>query len=179
MAAPQLPDPVKLFIAILWGDHDALAQTLHHLRDLWGELDFTGRDQLFDCTHYYDEEMGAPLWRRLIAFELLVPPENLPRAKLTCNALEDGLAHERRRKVNLDVGYLDHNKIVLASCKNAGQKIYLGEGIYADLVGRWQQGRYQPFAWTFPDFREGRYDAELNVIRQTYLSQLRARRQER
>jgi hypothetical protein len=55
--------------------------------------------------------------------------------------------------------------------KAAGQKIYLTTGIYADLIARYAQGRYQPFAWTFPDFKDGRYDAELAELRAAYLRQ--------
>ena len=60
--------------------------------------------------------------------------------------------------------------------KYGGQKIYLGAGIYADLIARYEGGRYRPFAWTFPDFRDGRYDPELAALRQSYKVQLRARR---
>jgi hypothetical protein len=63
--------------------------------------------------------------------------------------------------------------MLFSDLHGAGQKIYLGEGVWADMVARYRQGRYQPFEWTFPDFRDGRYDRELNTIRRTYLGQLR------
>jgi hypothetical protein len=140
----------------------------------WGEFDFLGPDHPFDATDYYQSEMGAGLVRRLASFGRLFPPEQIRQAKLTTNRIEDELADERGRRVNLDIGYLDHNKIVLASLKAAGQKIHLGDGVYADLVARWREGRYQPFEWTFPDFRDGRYDEELAAMRRLYLQQRKA-----
>jgi hypothetical protein len=173
MAAPRFPDPVKLFVAVLWSEVVTLDQAVAALDTEWGACDFTGPDRPFDPTDYYQAEMGPDLRRRLIAFRELVPPESLVAAKLTCNRIEEALAGLGGRRVNLDVGYLDHAKVVLASAKPAGQKIHLGSGIYADLVGRFAHGRYQPFEWTFPDFRDGRYDAELATLRGLYLEQLR------
>ena len=63
--------------------------------------------------------------------------------------------------------------------KGAGQKIYLSNGIYADLVARYAQGLYQPFAWTFPDFKDGRYDVELGQLRALYLHQIKEWRQQK
>jgi hypothetical protein len=176
MAAPQFPDPVKLFVAVLWSDAAALDAAIARLGETWGECDFTGPDRPFDATDYYAAEMGPGLRRRLVGFRALVPPESLVEAKLLCNRVEDDLAGPAGRRVNLDVGYLDHNKVVLASAKPAGQKLHLGRGIYADLVGRYAGGRYQPFEWTFPDFRAGRYDDDLAALRRLYLEQLRAAR---
>lgn len=173
MADPQLPEPVKLFGAVLWGDEATRVEAVARLTASWGPVDFTGPDRPFDMTDYYAPEMGPLLYRRLVAFANLVPPESIREAKLFCNAVEAALGQAGRRRVNLDVGYLDHNKLVLASAKNAGQKIHLGGGIYADLIGRFKAGRYQPFDWTFPDFKDGRYDPELSAIRQRYLDQRR------
>ena len=175
MAKPQAVTPVKLLVAVLWTGADALHAAVAALQAVWGEIDFTGADRPFDRTDYYLDEMGADLQRRLLAFADLVPPESVRSGKLRCNEIEDGLSAEHGRRVNLDIGYLDHNKIVLASVKYAGQKIHLGDGVYADLVARYKHGRYQPFEWTFPDFRDGRYDAELAQIRSVYLQQLRRR----
>ncbi len=168
------PEPVKYFVAILWADADVLSATYARLSAQWGSLDFEGPDRLFDLTDYYEGEMGARLFRRLVAFENLRSPEGLASAKRTCIGIEAELAGPSGRRVNLDIGYLDHNKLVLASVKPAGQKIYLSNGIYADLVARYADGRYQPFAWTFPDFKDGRYDEELATLRATYLEQMKA-----
>ena len=170
---PQSVDPVKLLVAILWARSEPLSAAIEYLESNWGEIDFSGDDHPFDVTGYYETEMGNDLHRRIVSFLNPVSPDCLISAKHKCNEVEDILADERGRRVNLDIGYLDHNKIVLASFKGAGQKIYLGDGVWADLVGRYRQGRYAPFEWTFPDFRDGRYDAELRQIRQIYLAQLR------
>ena len=169
-------DHVKLFVAVLYADPTALVEARSELEMVWGPIDFSGSDRDFDMTDYYEPEMGPDLKRRLLSFEKLIPPEDLRQAKLKTNAMEDALLASGRRRVNLDIGYLDHNKIVLASVKYAGQKIHLGDGIYADLIARYRQGRYRPFEWTFPDFRDGRYDEELQQIRQVYLSQRAALR---
>jgi len=173
MARPQPIAPVKLVVAMLWADVQALEAAEACLCRHWGEIDFRGADRLFDATDYYASEMGLHLRRRLASFARLVPPESLREAKLRCNAVEDQLTGNSGRRVNLDVGYLDHNKIVLASLKYAGQKIALGDGVYADLIARYKHGRYQPFEWTFPDFRDGRYDEELAQVRRRYLEQRR------
>jgi len=174
MASPQKVDPVKLIVAVLWSDAAALEGALASLRERWGEIDYAGADHLFDATRYYEGEMGPGICRRVISCSQLVPPESIREAKLICNEIEDSLAIGGKRKVNLDIGYIDHSKIVLASAKYAGQKIHLGDGIYADMIARYRDGKYHPFEWTFPDFRDGRYDQELKSIRQIYLSQLRS-----
>ncbi len=173
MAETRNPFPIKYFVAILFGEPDDLTIAKAALVDAWGDLDFESGDYLFDTTDYYEPEMGKPLYRRLVTFRRLMSPTELVPMKLRCNRIEDGLAVKGKRVVNLDAGYLDHNKVVLASAKEAGQKIYLGEGIYADLVGRYKDGKYRPFEWSFPDFSDGRYDSELEAIRQIYLQQMK------
>lgn len=171
MARPSAPEAVKYLVAVLWADEVSLGAARAALERDWGVIDFEGADHPFDATDYYEAEMGRALSRRLISFENLRSPEELADAKLACIHLEEELASPEGRRVNLDIGYLDHNKLVLASVKAAGQKIYLRGGIYADLIARYEKGRYCPFPWTFPDFRTGRYDGELNRIRAIYLGQ--------
>ena len=177
MARSFEAEPVKLFVAALYGREDALRTSVRLMESEWGEIDYTGSDHPFDPTDYYEPEMGKNLQRRLISFLKLFPPDRLGEAKCIANNIEDKLlTEENGRLVNLDVGYLDLNKIVLASFKGAGQKIYLGCGVWADMIARYRGGRYQPFEWTFPDFSDGRYDLELKTIREIFRRQAAALR---
>jgi len=173
MAAPEAVLPVKYVIAVLYKDILRLDDAKKILATHWGTFDFEGADHHFDVTDYYEPEMGTPLSRRLLSFTELYSPMLLVDMKLICNTIEDTLASNGKRTVNLDAGYLDHNKFLLASAKEAGQKVYLDKGIYADLSGRYKAGKYQSFEWTFPDFRDGRYDLELLEIRKRYMVQIK------
>lgn len=178
MAETKLPQPVKFFIAALFSKSEVLSDALVIVKGLWGDLDFQSNDYPFDVTDYYVSEMGEGIYRRIFTLEKLYSPTLLVEMKLKCNSIENDLAYELKRSVNLDAGYLDHNKIVLASAKEAGQKVYLDKGIYADLAGRYKAGKYQSFEWSFPDFKDGRYDNDLLLIRKKYLKQLKTWRDE-
>jgi hypothetical protein len=127
----------------------------------------------FDVTGYYEPEMGAALKRILYAFAGLVSPETIADIKLATNEVEEYLRDSGRRRVNIDPGYMDFHKLVLASAKFLGQKIYIGKGIYADPTLYFDKG-WKPYAWGFPDFRDGRYDRFLTAVRTAYKTKLRA-----
>ena len=167
-------EPVKLVVAVLCSNPDALAKSCEGLRSRRGGIDHQGAARPFNLTDYYEKEMGTELGRSILSFDRLASPDELVDFKHECVELEHSLAESSgQRAVNLDPGYLDHGKLVLASLKAAGQKSYLARGVYADLVGRYGRGRYRPFEWTFPDFSAGLYDEELAAIRARSLEQLR------
>ncbi|HEX3020130.1 MAG TPA: DUF4416 family protein [Chitinispirillaceae bacterium] len=174
MAEIKPPLPVKYFVAALYQREEFFNNARLLMEQDWGGIDYEGEAHLFDVTAYYEPEMGSPIFRKIISFEKLQLPTFLVEMKIRCNQLEQQLSISEKRTVNLDAGYLDHNKVVLASAKEAGQKIYLDKGIYADLAGRYKSGKYQPFEWSFPDFRDGRYDQELLAIRKKCMAQVRA-----
>jgi hypothetical protein len=165
MANPQPVSPVKLIVAILWSSTDQLELARAPLIQAFGPIDYEGPDHLFDTTNFYNAEMGTPIHRRILSHQYLVPPESLVEAKERTNDIEDLLRHNGPRRVNLDVGYLDLHKVVLASMKPAGQKLHLARGVYADLTLRFARGNYQPLEWTFLDLRDGRYQSDFNNIR--------------
>ncbi|MBN2054972.1 DUF4416 family protein [bacterium] len=168
------PDPVKYFIAVLsplalpcW---DAL---LDKVTTHCGPVDFVTAPVRFLVSRYYEEEMGADLWRRFISLERLMSPGILADMKRWTMIAEEQFAAAGHRVVNLDPGYLDYNKMVLASTKFNGQKIYLEKGIYADLTLFYFKGRFDSFPWTFPDFRDGAYETEMRAMRERYCAQRR------
>lgn len=173
MATPEAPSRVKIVAAVLASPATNWATLGDFLEEHWGPIDFVGPDRPFTVTDYYACEMGAVLYRRLLSFAELVPPELLVDLKLQSNEIESLLSNDARRTVNIDVGYLDIHKLVLASGKFDGPKIHLGRGIYADLVCRYAEGAFHPYKWTFPDFRLRLYDEELLEMRGLYKQSLR------
>lgn len=170
-------NPVKLFVAVLFAEEALLAQALEALEARFGPVDVRGVPVPFDFTDYYAPEMGSGLGRIFVAFAELVQPPFIVAAKWATREIERALDHAGRRRVNLDVGYLDAFKVTLASFKERGNKIYLDRDVWLDIQLTFERGRLHSLPWTFPDFRAGRYDADLLRIRARYREQARHQQQ--
>jgi hypothetical protein len=166
---PREGAAVKLLAAILAPrGFDVEGLALPGLEERFGLIDHRGPAHPFDGTDYYEEEMGPGLARRIVSFEPLRPPMDIVQAKLDTAAIEEDLSGEAGRRVNIDPGYMDYFKVVLASFKEGPQKIYLGRGVYADPILMFSDGEYAPLPWTFPDFRAGVYRDDFLSIRALY-----------
>lgn len=174
MAEPQPVLPVKLFVAVLYREEAILPVVRERLVALFGDIDYTSPAFPFPFADYYAEEMGSPLFRIFYSFRTLIDPAAIRMIKQQTNALEQELAEQGNRRVNLDPGYVDYGKVVLASMKGHNQKVYLGDGVWADINLLYEKGRFQPLPWTFPDFRHGTYDRVLLHLRARYKAALRA-----
>ncbi|MBW7997326.1 MAG: DUF4416 family protein [Candidatus Glassbacteria bacterium] len=170
--AKHLVEPVKLFMAVLYSDKAQLDKARQRLREIHGEEDFVSQSVPFDHTDFYRDEMGGPLERIFISYRELVEPGRLVDVKLAADRIERELAGaDGGRTVNIDPGLLDYQKVVLASFKFGGQKIYLDQGVWADLTLYYRKGGWSVFEWTFPDFKAGLYDSLLLEIRTLYKRQ--------
>lgn len=169
------PAPVKLLVAAFWNDQKAWQQALTRMTELWGDTDRTGAIRNFIASRYYESEMGPNLTRQLHSFEQLVPTDEIADLKLQTNRIEKDLCCNKKRTVNLDIGYMDLHKLVLASTKEGPHKIYIGRGVWADLILLYSKKRFHALPWTFPDFASCTYDEFLLKVRQQYKKQLRYR----
>ena len=160
--------PVKLFVVTLHRHSEILQSVTSDLIKMFGPIDWQSEDFPFDVTTYYEKEMGSELLRRFLSFEDLIMPDEIAEIKIRTNELENKYRNENKRQVNLDPGYLDTYKVVLASTKFGGQKIYIGKGIYADMTLVMYKSQWEGFAWGFPDFKSRRYDTALSKIRDLY-----------
>lgn len=169
MSEPQTPDPAKLVIGVFLKDKVYFAGVFDQLLERFGPVDILSPWFAFDLTSYYAEEMGSPLFRRMMAFERWVDQPDLVEIKLATNAIEKTFQHEGRRVANIDPGYLLRERFVLATGKNYVHRICIGKGIYADLTLIFQRGEFQTLPWTYPDYAQANVIGFLHKVRKKYI----------
>ena len=152
------------------GAEDAIRE---NLEKEFGRADLVSGIIDFNFTSYYDSEMGGGIKRWFYSFETLVDPSDLPRIKILTNDLEGLWAEQNARKVNLDPGLLDLNRLVLATTKNTGHRIPLQKGIYGEVTLIYMRKDYHPLPWTYPDYQSSEYIAVLKDIRELYRQKLK------
>jgi len=168
--------PVMPVLSILAGSEEGRNRVLKVVTQTMGEPVLTSREFPFDLSGYYREEMGEILTRVWFAFANLRDPAWLVQWKLSCYRLELDFSLEGgSRSVNLDPGYLDFGKLVLASFKEAPDKIYMGKGVWAHTCLRYGHGSFTAPDHSFPDFADGRFDGFMKGARNLYRKLLRNR----
>jgi hypothetical protein len=169
--------PVKPICAVMVVKSVSLSQVVVQLENCMGAVEDQSDVYPFSFTSYYADEMGKQLDKQFFSFTKSMHPEALPGIKRKTNELEEIFAHDGKRCVNIDPGYLTGSKLVLASTKDFAHRIFLAENIYGDLQLQFRHNAFWPEAWTFPDYktdlaltfftrvrthfvREGRHDQE-------------------
>jgi hypothetical protein len=96
--------------------------------------------------------MGGNLKRQWISFKTLLNPDRLADIKVMTNDIEDGLAKDQKRIINIDPGYLTCANVILASTKDFSHRIYLSKGIYAEVTTIYKKEGFIKLPWTYPDY---------------------------
>ncbi len=163
------PYPAKLIAFIIAPQNSLKATWLFAIADKFGTLEHKGEFFPFCKTDYYKTEMGENLYRGVVSFEGLVEPENIGICKNKAIELENCLKNETgNRTLNIDVGYMDSDKIVLPSTKRGPFKLYAGSGIWLDMILTYAKGDFKPTQWAFADFKENPYKRDLLLVREKY-----------
>ncbi len=174
----QITQPPKalLFFGILRSPSVDFETLKCDLEKTFGAIVLKSDSFPFHETDYYRDEMGEELVRTWIGFDCLFEPNRLVDIKHECNCIEnERYSISGRRMVNLDPGYLTLGKVVLASTKNNQHRLYLGRGIFGEATLRYRRKCFEPWEWTFSDYR--RKEAEhffiqLRIILKKYLQKL-------
>lgn len=133
----------------------------------WGPVVRRSETLPFDHTDYY-KSISPVLFRTFLSFHGLSGAGDIPDWKLFACSVERMSGSDRR--VNIDPGYVNGSRLVLASTKDHAHRIYLRDGIFAEVTMRYMRKRWVPFDCTFPDFSSGVYDRFLDEARTDWLS---------
>jgi hypothetical protein len=169
--------PVTPILGVIYRDVSAVEDALIWIEHLMGDVDLYSEAWPFDLTDHYSSEMGDGLQRRFYTFDRLADPGMLSEWKVQTNRLEEQSAERfgDYRPINLDPGYITGSKLVLASVKGLAHRVYIGQGISAEVTMSFKNGEWIKRDYTFPDFAAGRYDAFFSKARERHLLQVGVR----
>ena len=150
----EIPTRALLFTGILYAPEIDFLKLKNELETCFGSVLLMSEPVPFRETDYYEREMGKDLTRVWLGFDCFLEPERLVEIKYECNSMESSkYSSSNKRKVNLDPGYITLGKVVLASTKNNQHRLYLGRGIFGEVTLRYRKKRYEPWEWTFADYK--------------------------
>jgi hypothetical protein len=166
--------PVMVIISIISREDQLKESTRIPLESRFGKAELESALYPFDLSDYYEKEMGSFLSRRWYCFSKLRDGSELAEWKCFCESIEnDYLDRKGNRTVNIDPGYLDYGKLVLASFKSAPDKIYMGRGVWAHTCLRYGNGSFMAPDHSFPDFKDERFNDFMLEARRLYRKMLR------
>lgn len=161
--------PVKLFVGMISNRTTLFDEARLPLVTRFGPVDLESPVYPWTHTTYYEKELGPDLLRQFLFFKQPIPPDALHEIKRFTNEMEQQWVQAspggNLRRINLDPGYLAPSKIVLATTKDYSHRIYLRDGIYAEVTLVYQGKSFVPLSHTYPDFRSEDYIALFNEAR--------------
>ncbi len=175
MGAIKEFDKEKLIIGVIYSDTEVFERALEMLKEEFGEIDGVCEEFSFskEFSSYYDGELGGEGMRRIYSFKALADASRQAEIKERTNELEALLSVDGKRKINLDPGFINHGRLMLATTKNAGFRIPLKRGIYTELTLFWARGEWHKLPWTYRDYQSPKVQSFITTVRQKYLAQRR------
>lgn len=168
MSRRAVPPQAKLLASVIYRDEARFADARGLFAERIGAVERVSDRFPFGFTDYYAREMGAPLARRFVVAAEPVARDALAAVKEAAESIEEALAVDGRRTVNIDPGLLTDENFVLATGKNYSHRVYLRDGVFADLALVYEKGGYRALPWTYPDYASDGVRAFLADVRAAY-----------
>ncbi len=166
-------EPEKMILGVIYHDKDVLEQALKLINEEFGEFDGMCEEFSFseEFSDYYDGELGGKGIRRIYSLKTLVSPERQAEIKERTNEIEKLFSDGENRRINLDPGFINHGRLMLATTKSAGFRIPLKNGIYTELTLFYARGAWHKLPWSYRDYQSERVQAFLTETRKKYLAE--------
>jgi hypothetical protein len=168
--------PVKLIVGLLYGTDSpqAYGWAVKRLASTFGDIERTSPPYPFAWTDYY-KNIAPNLTRRFLTFAGLRHPFGLVVWKRLAISIEAESALDGGgRALNIDPGYLDGARLILASTKDNAHRVYLWDDIFAEATLCRKKSGWESFPYTFPDFASGEYFEFLDLARADWKRDLKA-----
>ena len=174
MGVLRIHPPVLLLIAAFGVPEESVEIARKRAEEEFGPIALESEPYRFgDFTQYYAKEMAPDLLKRFWVFENLIDAAKLPDIKLKTNDWEEEIGarlkaegkSDAKRPLNLDPGYLDLGKLILASTKDHAHRIYLDKGILAETTLMYTQKHWVSLPWTYNDYKDEKSIAFFNQCR--------------
>ncbi len=165
----------KLIVGVIYSDRELLDKALSILVSEFGEIEDASEEFSFskEFSDYYDEELGGEGLRRIYSFKKTVDPARQADIKIRTNEIEKELSVDGKRHINLDPGFINHGRLLLATTKKAGFRIPLKDGIYTEMTLYYARGAWQKLPWTYRDYQSERVQGFITKVRHKYLLERR------
>ncbi len=127
-------------------------KAIERLSEEFGKPIVTSETIAFNFTDYYDDEMGEKLLRKWVLFDYKIEPDTIADIKNNTIGIEEELAQEGKRSINIDPGYITLSKVILATTKDNAHRIYLRDGIFAEITLMYVAGAWKAQERTYRDY---------------------------
>ena len=174
MGKAAQPSQATLLIALLFHPSVRAEEICDVLRKQYGDIESSCGPAPFSFTEYYRDEMGDNLQKMYMTFCSPVQRDELAAIKTFTNGIEERYRLSGKRTVNIDPGYITRDKLVLASTKDFYHRIYLSQGIFAEVTLHYRKGNFRFFSWTYSDYMTPEFYAFVEKARARLVKVLRA-----
>ena len=168
MSKLQIPPKALFFASIVYRTDHPIDEYIHVWQNNYGPCEIFWPSFNPSFT-YYSKEMGEELQRLILFCHTPQDRDLITQAKIATTNFENQNLKNGARTINIDPGVLTLENMFLTTGKPFAHRIYLGQGVYADLNYIYKQGGYQVLPWTYPDYGHPEKLAKFEEIRSKFL----------